>query len=262
MASKAVAKAAGGAMSIAKVSVVPTGSFIRQQTRGMATRPEQQVAVSSTSPKPPTTPTQTDPDDYHLAAANFPTNPVSSSHPISQKATLQSEGVWERMRRFLAIDPERSNGVPLNPYFRNPAPGSDDPLAYDDPVTLPAGDIADNAYWKRDSRRSYARSSVVSQAQQVALLTVGSAAQPRVELIGEAGTQALVAAEDAGKEAGGLAAYLEKSGAEAGKLVLQETGGLPPLPSGETLATGKWDVHKYGLTTPSYSDHYPCRSFA
>jgi len=165
-------------------------------------------------------------------------------HP--QKQTVQSTGVWERIRRAFALDPNRSNGVPLNPHFRYPAPGENDPLAYTDPVTMPAGDIADNAYFKRDARRNYPRLSVVNQAQQVALLTVGSAAVPRVELIGEAGTQALVAAEENGKEAG-LATYIEKNGVEAAKLVLAQTGGLPPLPSGETLATGKWDVHRYAL---------------
>ena len=145
----------------------------------------------------------------------------------------------------MAIDPNRSNGVPLNPYFRNPTPGSNDPLQYDDPVTVPAGDIADNPYWKRDARRNYPQLSVVGQADQVALLTVGSAAQPRVELIGEEGTKALVAAEDEGKSLG-LAGHFRKSGAEAGKLVLVENG-LPPLPSGQSLASGEWDVHKYGL---------------
>jgi len=154
--------------------------------------------------------------------------------------------MWERIRRAFAIDPERSSGVPLNPYFRNPAPGSNDPLQYTDPVTIPAGDIADNAYFKRDARRAYPRHSLIGQAQQVALLTVGSAAAPRVELIGEEGTKALVAAEETGKTAG-LATYLEKNGAETAKLVLQQTGGLPPLPSGETMISGKWDVHKYEL---------------
>jgi hypothetical protein len=173
---------------------------------------------------------------------------------ILQKQTLQSEGIYERIRRAFAIDPNRSNGVPLNPYFRNPAPMSNDAQEYTDPVTLPAGDIADNPYWKRDARRNYPRHSIVGQAQQVALLTVGSAAAPRVELIGEEGSKALVAAEQTGKEAG-LATYLEKSGAEAAKLVLQQTGGLPPLPSGESLASGKWDVHKYGLVDePSYGE--------
>jgi hypothetical protein len=143
--------------------------------------------------------------------------------------------------------------VPLNPYNRVPAPGSNDPLAYDDPVTVPAGDIADNPYWKRDARRNYPRLSVVGQAQQVALLTVGSAAQPRVELIGEEGSKALVAAEEEAKETG-IAGYLEKSGVEAAKRVLAMTGGMPPLPSGQSLAGEKWEVHKYDLDTEqSYS---------
>jgi hypothetical protein len=163
---------------------------------------------------------------------------------LNQKQTLQSEGVWERIRRALAVDPNRSNGIPLNPHFRKPTPGSNDPLAYDDPVTTPAGDIAGNPYWKRDGRRNYPRLSVVSQADQVALLTVGSAAAPRVELIGEKGQQALVAATESGKTAG-LAAYLETNGVEAAKQVLALTGGLPPLPSGQSLASGKWDVHRF-----------------
>ncbi|KAK3365676.1 hypothetical protein B0T24DRAFT_395274 [Lasiosphaeria ovina] len=182
---------------------------------------------------------------------------------ITKKHTLQSEGVWERVRRAFALDPNRSSGVPLNPHNRNPSPGSNDPLEYTDPVTLPAGDIADNPYWKRDARRNYPRPSIVGQAQQVALLTVGSAAAPRVELIGEAGSKALVAAEETGREAGGLAAYLEKSGAEAAVRFLELSGGLPPLPSGQSLASGKWDVHKYRLNEEqSYSEDYPCRTFS
>ena len=59
--------------------------------------------------------------------------------PRIQKQTLQSHGIWERIRRTFAIDPDRSNGVPLNPHFRNPPPGSNDPQGYTDPVTTPAG---------------------------------------------------------------------------------------------------------------------------
>lgn len=156
--------------------------------------------------------------------------------------------MWERIRRAFAIDPNRSSGVPLNPYFRSPAPFSIDPHAYTDPVTTPAGDIADNPYYKRDARRNYARLSVVDQAGQVALLTVGSAAAPRVELVGDEGSKQLVAAEEEGKS-GGLASYMEKSGVEAAKAVLAQTGGLPPLPSGHKLQqeTGQWDVGKYDL---------------
>ncbi|KAK3392179.1 hypothetical protein B0T20DRAFT_423323 [Sordaria brevicollis] len=184
--------------------------------------------------------------------------------PVGNKYTVQSVGIWDRIRRALAIDPNRSNGVPLNPFNRNPSPGSLDPLSYDDPVTYPAGDIADNPYWKRDARRNYPRLSVVGQAEAVALLSVGSAQKPRIELVGENGSKQLVAAQEAGKE-GGLARYFEGNGVEAGKLVLAETGGLPPLPSGERLIKeeGKWDVHKYQLAEePSYSEAYPCRSFS
>lgn len=157
------------------------------------------------------------------------------------------------MRRLFAVDPNRSSGVPLNPHFRNPTPGALDPLSYDDPVTLPAGDIADNPYWKRDARRSYPRLSVVDQGHAVALLSVGSAAAPRQELIGDAGAKQLVAATEEGR-AGGLAAYFEKNTtAAAVQDVLVD--GLPPLPSGERKkADGNWEAYKYKMTEPSYSD--------
>ncbi|KAJ9156177.1 hypothetical protein NKR23_g946 [Pleurostoma richardsiae] len=181
---------------------------------------------------------------------------------LSKKQTLQSTGIWERIRRAFVLDPNRSNGVPLNPYFRNPTPGALDPLGYDDPVTAPAGDIADNPYWKRDARRNYPRLSVVGQADAVALLTVGNAAAPRVELVGEAGSKALVAAEQEGQEKGLAAFFEEKQGAKDAVAKDLLVDGLPPLPSGHSLASGKWDVHKYGLAEEnSYPERYPCRSF-
>ncbi|KAH0530877.1 hypothetical protein TsFJ059_005452 [Trichoderma semiorbis] len=177
---------------------------------------------------------------------------------IAKKQTLQSTGLWETVRKAFALDPNRSNGVPLNPYFRNPTPGGLDPLSYDDPVTLPAGDIADNAYWKRDVRRAYPQLSVVSQGDVVSLLTVGSAAQPKVELIGEAGEKALVAAQKEGET--GLAKFLEKAPKDVAKDVF--VNGLPPLPSGQALAAGGWDVHKYELNEEqTYGEGYPTRTF-
>ncbi|KAJ4261014.1 hypothetical protein NW757_001405 [Fusarium falciforme] len=170
---------------------------------------------------------------------------------IAKKQTVQSTGVWEVLRRFFAIDPERSNGVPLNPHFRNPPPGANPPLEYDDPVTLPAGDIADNPYWKRDSRRNYPQLSVVNQSQFAQLLTVGSAAAPKVELIGEAGEKQLVAVKEESQT--GLAQALGKvAPGEATKDVF--VNGLPPLPSGQSLSSGAWDVHKYEVTDTSYGE--------
>ncbi|KAM0523523.1 hypothetical protein ACHAQF_002253 [Verticillium nonalfalfae] len=172
---------------------------------------------------------------------------------ISKKHTLQSTGLSERIRRAFAIDPNRSSGVPLNPVFRNPAPGAYDPLSYNDPVTIPAGDIADNAYFKRDSRRAYPQTSVFGQPDVVSLLTVGSAASPKVDLIGEAGAKALVEAQAEG-EKGGLAVFLQKkSPGEVKQDVF--IGGLPPTPAGTAQAAdGTWNVHKY---EPKTEGSYP-----
>ncbi|KAI6714330.1 hypothetical protein PZA11_007823 [Diplocarpon coronariae] len=176
--------------------------------------------------------------------------------PVHKKYTVQSTGIWERIRRFLVLDPSRSNGIPLNPQFRNPPPGSNPPFSFEDPVTLPAGDIANNAYWKRDARRNYPQLSFVTQGDVVGLLSLGSQSKPKRELIGEAGTQALVEAKKEGET--GLAAFFTKEG---GKGTLEQLGrdGLPPLPSGASLKAG---ADKYNLTADqAYPAKYPCRTF-
>ncbi|KAK8167944.1 hypothetical protein BKA80DRAFT_265525 [Phyllosticta citrichinensis] len=178
-----------------------------------------------------------------------------------KKYTVHPTGVWRLINRIFATDPSRSSGVPLNPQFRNPPPAAVDPNAYDDPVTLPAGDIAENPYWKRDVRRRYTRLSAVKQADVVGLLAVGSKQQEKVELIGEAGKNKLVAVRDEG-EKGGLAAYLQKEKSAAAGVL--GPNGLPPLPSGlhpdDTSALG---VRKYDLPKEqSYEGKYPCRLFS
>ena len=183
---------------------------------------------------------------------------------INTKQTVGSTGIWEKIRRVFAVDPNRSTGVPLNPFYRIPTPGAIDPMLYDDPVTVPAGDIADNPYWKRDSRRAYPKLSFVNQGDAVGLLSVGSAAAPKQDLIGEAGAKSLVAAKQEGET--GLAAFFEKKGgAVAAKDLMVD--GLPPLPSGVSLNAEKWDVYKYDLIGSAYGEGeeklttYPCRSF-
>ncbi|PGH21592.1 hypothetical protein AJ80_03025 [Polytolypa hystricis UAMH7299] len=154
--------------------------------------------------------------------------PVTNGFSISKKHTLQSTGIWEVIRRVLAVEPDRSNGVPLNSQFRNPTPGALPPLSYDDPVTLPAGDIADNPYWKRDARRNYARQSVLNQGDVVGLLTVGSRAAPKEDVlqIGEAGSRQLVEVKQEGDERG-LAPFFEKN--KSAETILGPDG-LPPMP--------------------------------
>jgi hypothetical protein len=164
--------------------------------------------------------------------------PQANHNP--QKYTVQSTGIWEKIRRVFAVDPSRSNGVPLNPQFRNPPPGSNEPFSYIDPVTIPAGDIAENPYWKRDARRSYPQLSVVTQGDVVGLLSVGSQSAPKKELIGEAGAKELVQVKQEAET--GLAAFLKEGKGSA--LEAFGRNGLPPLPSGASLKDG---ADKYNL---------------
>ncbi|KAL4917045.1 hypothetical protein BDW62DRAFT_184912 [Aspergillus aurantiobrunneus] len=184
-------------------------------------------------------------------AAKSATSVVS----INNKYSVQSTGLWERLRRLLAIDPNRSTGVPLNSQFRFPTPGALPPLSYDDPVTIPAGDIADNPYWKRDVRRNYPRISTVNQADAVGLLTVGSQSAPKEEVlqIGEAGEKQLVSVKQVGEERG-LAGLFQKD--KNGIKGVLGPHGLPPAPCNLNSAS------KYQIDNDhGYPDVYPCRTF-
>lgn len=192
----------------------------------------------------------------------------SNSHPImpypiaysKQKYTVQSIGLWEYIRRILAVDPNRSNGVPLNLRYRNPPPGAIIPKAYEDPVTIPAGDIADNPYYKRDIRRSYPRLSVFKQAEVVGLLSFGSKASPRSSTLrigGDASgpsTKQLVQAKQEG-EANGISAFLERN-SDVGRASILGPDGLPPFPSGQgRLAPG--GGRKMYLMNEDRTEGYP-----
>lgn len=126
-------------------------------------------------------------------------------------------------------------------------------MKYDDPVTVPAADLAENPYWKRDSRRRYPQLSTVTQADAVALLEVGSAANPKQELIGEAGSKQLVAAKEEGLK--GLAAAFEKNTGLA-KDVLGP-GGMPPMPTGQDVQGMNQGMRRYYLdASQSYPERY------
>ncbi|GES64502.1 NADH-ubiquinone oxidoreductase 21.3 kDa subunit [Aspergillus terreus] len=172
-----------------------------------------------------------------LKAAKSASNVVA----VHKKYTVQSTGVWERIRRIFAVDPNRSTGVPLNSQFRLPTPGALPPLSYDDPVTIPAGDIADNPYWKRDVRRNYPRLSTVNQADAVGLLTVGSQAAPKENVLqaGEAGEKQLVSVKQEGEERG-LAAFFEKN--KTGIQGVLGPNGMPPLPCNMNSSASKYQL--------------------
>ena len=82
----------------------------------------------------------------------------------------------------------------------------------------------------------------MTQGDVVSLLEVGSKSSPKKELIGEAGSNALVEVKKEGEM--GLSSYFKKSGKE-GTLAVLGKDGLPPLPSGLSLKAG---ADKYHLT--------------
>lgn len=129
----------------------------------------------------------------------------------------------------------------MNAHYRLPTPGGLSPLTYDDPVTAPAGDIADNPYWKRDVRRNYPRLSTVNQADAVGLLTVGSQAAPKDDVlqIGEAGQKQLVSVRQEGEQRG-LAAHFEKD--KKGIQGVLGPNGLPPTPCNLNASATKYQI--------------------
>ncbi|KAH1493802.1 hypothetical protein LV164_007534 [Aspergillus fumigatus] len=187
-----------------------------------------------------------------LKAAKSASNAIA----VHKKYTVQSTGIWERLRRLLAIDPNRSTGVPLNSQYRLPTPGALPPQSYDDPVTVPAADIADNPYWKRDVRRNYPRLSIVNQADAVGLLTVGSRAAPKDDVLqtGQAGEQQLVEVKQQGEERG-LAAIFEKD--KRGIQGVLGADGLPPTPCNLNASAAKYQLGQ----GQGYPAVYPCRTF-
>ncbi|KAI9787809.1 MAG: hypothetical protein M1816_007457 [Peltula sp. TS41687] len=176
--------------------------------------------------------------------------PLRSALSITKKYTLPSSGIWERIRRFFVLDPNRSNGVPLNARFRNPPPGSN-PAHYDEPVTVPAGDIAENPYWRRDTRRAYPRISFVSQKDVVARLTAqseegeaaaakGLASGQETRQEGEKQQQVQVVKKEAAEERG-LSEVFQRDVRSVGNVLGPD--GMPPFPVGSRVGAEK----RYGF---------------
>ncbi|KAK9459819.1 uncharacterized protein V1516DRAFT_678079 [Lipomyces oligophaga] len=176
--------------------------------------------------------------------------------PIGGKYSLRSTGVWEKIRKLLALVPNRSTGNPIVPLYRVPAPGSQ-PVAssYTDPSTLPAADIADNWYYKRDVRRAYPRTSSFGQADIAGLITFGSVAKPLVPKSEEAVTS-LAKIQDGSNNLSAVLAAMPAAKVHSGIL---SSEGLPPFPARLT-DKASWKIiseEEGGI----YSDKYPVRTF-
>lgn len=102
--------------------------------------------------------------------------------PVWKKYTTRSTGIWEKIRQVLSLVPNRSSGNPIVSHFRAIPPGARIAEAnqYKEPVTIPAGDIRDNAYFKRDYRRNYPQVHGFNQSKISGLLQLGSVRQPRI----------------------------------------------------------------------------------
>lgn len=115
--------------------------------------------------------------------------------PVYKKYTTGSKGIWEVLRQWLTLVPNRSSGNPIVPLYRVPPPGAQ-PKAkdYTDPSSLPSGDYIKNQFFKRDHRRNYPQTSSFDQTKLSGLLTLGSAKTPRVS-IGNKGKEELAVFE-------------------------------------------------------------------
>ena len=99
-------------------------------------------------------------------------------------------------------------------------------------------------------RRAYPKQAFVKQPDVVALLSVGSAAHPKEDVlqIGEAGNKQLVEVKEEGEK--GLSAFFEKD-KSAMKGVLQPDG-MPPLPTSLHPTKKRYTV--LGQSDQAYSD--------
>lgn len=153
--------------------------------------------------------------------------------------------------------PNRSSGNPLVQHFRAIPPGARiaEAKAYKEPVTLPAGDIKGNPYYKRDYRRNFPQVHGFDQTKVSGLLKVGSAEKPRI-LIGNKGTQELAVF------APGQTVSLSSTLATVDLTVVKgEILGLQGEPVvAPSMHKFKWKIleePQHGM----YTDEYPCRTF-
>ncbi|EMG50373.1 hypothetical protein SBY92_000314 [Candida maltosa Xu316] len=177
--------------------------------------------------------------------------------PVWKKYTTRPQGIWEKLRQLLVLVPNRSSGNPTVSLFRQIPPGERIKEAndYKDPVTIPAGDIKGNPYYKRDYRRNYPQVHSFNQTKVSGLLNLGSASNPRIS-IGDKGTQELQVFTN-GQEVS-LATTLKSTPASVVKGEILGKSGEPIV--APSLNKFKWEI----LPEPvhgMYTDNYPCRIF-
>lgn len=183
--------------------------------------------------------------------------------PVWKKYTTRPQGIWEKIRQLLVLVPNRSSGNPLVSLFRNVPPGERVQQAreYKDPVTIPAGDIKGNPYFKRDHRRQYPQVHSFNQTKVSGLLTLGNAQQPRIS-VGEKGQKELAPY----KQVGGVAEVEEVSLATTLSQIPESViKGEVLGKQGEPIVAPSLNKFKWQILPESvhgmYTEEYPCRIF-
>lgn len=178
--------------------------------------------------------------------------------PIWKKYTTGSTGIWEKLRKALALVPNRSSGNPVVSLYRKSPPGDriEDGKNYENPVTFPAGDIKGNPFYKRDFRRNYPQVHGFNQTKVSGLLQLGSAENPRIS-IGDKGTKELSVFIDPSQEVS-LASTLSSVSPSVLKGELLGKEGEPIV--APSLKKFHWTIlqePQHGM----FTDNYPCRMF-
>ncbi|OCF38662.1 hypothetical protein I317_07560 [Kwoniella heveanensis CBS 569] len=178
--------------------------------------------------------------------------------------------LYRLARVAFEFNPEISSGLPLPTENRYPQPGSR-PERYATPATK-ASDIAFNPYWKRDVRRAYPQTSVITQPQLTSLLLASpvlssiAGPSPSSETVTRPDSSAIAPSSDSSDQTQtittssvpSLTSVLEKlpqGKAFTGSGINTASGSasasanvLPPLPPASKLG-GKW-VPKKGDEIP------------
>lgn len=154
--------------------------------------------------------------------------------------------------------PNRSSGNPVVPLYRVPAPGSQPKgKYYEDPYSLPAGDIQGNTYFKRDARRNYPKISAFDQTRVSGLLKLGTSTDPRIS-IGNTGEKELQVFKEPEAKI-----YLSSSLKAADDQIIQKQilgqYGVVVAPSLNLSKKSQVRIVKgdHGM----YPESYPCRIF-
>ncbi|KAI5959613.1 uncharacterized protein KGF55_005257 [Candida pseudojiufengensis] len=178
--------------------------------------------------------------------------------PVWKKYTTRPQGIWEKLRQLLVLVPNRSSGNPLVSLFRQIPPGEriKEAKNYKDPITIPAGDIKGNPYYKRDYRRNYPQLHGFNQTKISGLLNLGSEQKPRIS-IGKKGEEELVVYKQPNQEIS-LSTTLTNLPENIIKGEILGNEGEPII--APSLNKFKWEILSENVSG-MYTDKYPCRMF-